>query len=120
MKLSLKVQLIGGRNVSNKNAHLIRAVNKKPGCSVISPRIPDPKNYVETYRVVKDHWDEWENGKKTGRKKKGYSLIEVTHGMGGWGGVQKSVRNLVKCALLSAGGFGVGLDIYIDQGGGGK
>lgn len=99
--IRVKVSVIGGKYATNKNAHLFRLEKLRPGCNVLgNPRIPDPKNYREVYRIEKDFWQEWENGKATRRKKKGYSFVEVNHRMGGFGGVQKSVRALIKQACF--------------------
>jgi len=112
IEITTRVTVINGRFAINRNAHLIRMEKLKPGCNVVGcPRIPDPKTYREVYRIKKDHWDEWEDGKKTGRKRRGYSFVEVNHGMGGWGGVQPSVRALIEAASFSL--FGPNTDCRI-------
>lgn len=101
-----RVVLPNAKFATNANAQFIFAEKLTPGCNVRgNPKIPDPKNYREVYHIVRDHWDEWKDGEKTGRKIKGYSFIEVNHGMGGWGGVQPSVRKLV-IAAITQGVFG--------------
>ena len=100
IEIKTKVTIVGGRHVTNRNYHLFRLEKLKPGCCVVGhPQIPDPKSHREVYRIKKDHWDEWKDGKQTGHKRKGYSFVEVTHG-GGMCGIQPSVRKLVMAATF--------------------
>jgi len=98
IEIVAKLTLVNGRFATNKNAHRIRCEKTEPGCTGVRHRdIPNPETYREVYRIKKDHWDEWKNGKPTGRKRKGYSFVEVTHGMG-MVGVHRSVRALITAA----------------------
>lgn len=98
-EIRVKLRVVGGKLLANKNAHLIRLESSKVGCNVIHRNIPDRKTYREVWRIKKDHWPEYKNGKATGKKQKGYSFVEVNHG-GGCGGVQKSVRDLIIASLF--------------------
>jgi len=115
--ITVKLTLVGGKHITNAHAHLVRMEKTKPGCNVRGcPRIPNPETYMEVYRVEKDFWDEWgADGKKTGRKRKGYSFVEVSHRMGGFGGVQSSVKKLIKAACFGI--FGMNDHRIIFEGG---
>jgi hypothetical protein len=115
-----RVSLKNASYATNENAHLIRLEKLKPGCNVRHRNIPDPENYREVYVIKKDHWDEWKNGRPTGKKRRGYSFVEINHGMGGHGGIQPSVRKLVKAACMGLFGFGTDYRIvYVPESKGG-
>ncbi len=99
-QFSVKIALLNGTFATNKNAHRIRCEKVEVGCPNVIHHAIDPKTYREVYRIKKDHWDEWKDGQRTGRKRKGYCFVEITHGMGGPGHTQNSVGALIKAAAV--------------------